>query len=91
VTLAALAALGVSYSAAAQVTNFRIDGVDENDVPVGVPFVVNGFPALLQFADRDVILVNNQTAKNVEKVTFPSPFCRPSDDGCNYNVVLPLP
>jgi hypothetical protein len=83
VTLAALADLGVSYSAAAQVTNFRIDG------EAGVPFVVNGVPALLQFADRDVILVNNQTTWNVQPVTFPSP-CRPSDDGCNYNVVLPL-
>ena len=83
VTLAALAALDLDYSAAAHVTNFRIDGAE------GVPFLINGFPALLQFADRDVILVNDQTASNVQPVTFPSP-CRPSDDGCNYKVVLPL-
>jgi hypothetical protein len=88
VTLAALAALGLDYSAAATVTNFRIDGANGVE---GVPFFINGFPALLQFADRDVILVNDQTASNVQPVTFPSPFCRPSDDGCNYNVVLPVP
>jgi hypothetical protein len=84
VTLAALAALGLDYSDRAQVTNFRIDG------EAGVPFVINGFPALLQFADRDVILVNNQTTSNVEHVDFTSTPCRPSDEGCNYNVVLPL-
>lgn len=84
VTLAALAAFPVSYSVAAQVTNFRIDGTE------GVPFVINGFPALLQFADRDVILVNDETTSQVAPVDFPSPPCRPSDDGCNYNIALEI-
>jgi hypothetical protein len=91
VTLAALAALGVNYSAAAQVTNFNLDDLEPFG---GVPFVINNFQAVLQFADRDVILVNDDTASSVQPVTFPADpagSCRPSDDGCNYNFALPLP
>lgn len=84
VTLNALAQLGGNYSAAAFVINFNTSGF------AGIPFVINGFPALLQFADRDVILVNNGTASNVQPVSFPSPPCRPSGNGCNYNIVLPV-
>jgi hypothetical protein len=83
VTLDALDDLGVNYSAAAFVNNFNVEAP-------GIPFVINGFPALLQFADRDVILANDDTTSNVQPVAFPTPPCRPSGDGCNYNVVVPV-
>jgi hypothetical protein len=87
VTLGALENLGVHYSDAASVINFN---VEPSDPPFGIPFVINDYAAALRFADRDVILVNDDTTSNVHPVAFPTPPCRPSGDGCNYNVVLPV-
>jgi hypothetical protein len=36
-----------------------------------------------------VILVNDDTTSDVQPVAFPTP-CRPSGNGCNYNVVVPI-
>jgi hypothetical protein len=87
VTLDALDDLGADYSAAAFVINFN---VEPDDPPFGIPFVINGYPAALRFADRDVILVNDDTTSSVQPVDFPTPPCRTSADGCNYNVVVPI-
>jgi len=77
-------ALRGKYIVAGKVTNLKIDAI---------PFVVNGYPAVLSIADRDAILVRaGLTAQSVDFITLG--FCViPSDQGCNYQnpPVLPLP
>ncbi len=78
------AALGPSYAVAATVQNFTIDSYD---VYPGIPFFVNGVPAFLQVMDRDVILARS----DVTATPFNAyPCTKPSVDGCNYVVDLPL-
>ncbi|MDH5739623.1 MAG: endonuclease/exonuclease/phosphatase family protein [Nitrospira sp.] len=78
-------ALRGKYVVAGKVTNLKIDAI---------PFLVNGYPAVLSIADRDAILVRaGLTAQSVDFTTTPG-FCSiPSDQGCNYQnpPVLPLP
>ena len=71
------AALKGKYHVAGQVINLKVDGI---------PFVVNGYPAVLSIADRDAILV--RTGLPAQNVNFPCP--KPSDKGCNY-VTAPEP
>ena len=75
------AALRGKYDVAGQVTNLKVDGI---------PFAVNGFPALLSIADRDAILV--RAGLPASWVNFaPVGLCpKPSEQGCNY-VTAPLP
>lgn len=75
-----LAALGDHYVEAARVTNLDLSGI---------PFLVNGTPALLGVTDRDVILARSDIAADVTPVDFsvyqPQGIClNPSADGCNY-------
>jgi len=83
-----LAAAGASYYPAAVVEN-----IDLRDITVtppgipGVPFVIDGAPALLVARDRDVILARADVTATT--VAFPCP--RPSADGCNYQAVFGLP
>jgi hypothetical protein len=57
-------------------------------LPPGVPFEVNGVPALLVALDRDVIL-----ARNHDVIATPAllPCARPSVNGCNFQVVAEAP
>lgn len=78
------AALGPTYNVAAIVQNFTIDSYD---VYPGIPFFFNGVPAFLQVMDRDVILARSDVA------TTPFngyPCTKPSVNGCNYEIDLPL-
>jgi endonuclease/exonuclease/phosphatase family metal-dependent hydrolase len=78
-----LAALGPGYRNAGYVQNFAVDAFD---IYPGIPFFINGAPAFLQVQDRDVILARSDVATT--NVALPCP--RPSEDGCNFNVDLPL-
>jgi hypothetical protein len=94
-TLAALDALGESYVAVAEVVNFNTLGVIVPPVPLpGIPFVIDGYPALVNFFDRDVILVRGDLAGGASPVDFkefqdpPWNIClKDSADGCNYSIV----
>jgi len=78
-----LAALGPRYRDAGYVQNFAISSFD---VYPGIPFFVNGVPGFLQVQDRDVILARSDVATT----NVPLPCARPSEDGCNFDVDLPL-
>jgi endonuclease/exonuclease/phosphatase family metal-dependent hydrolase len=70
--LGALAAQGASYYVAATVNNLDIT----------IPFPSFG---LIGIADRDVILARDDVETTPVDLT---PFCsKPSEDGCNYNVI----
>lgn len=79
-----LAALGAGYSAVGQVRNFSVQSFD---VYPGIPFFINGIPAFLRVMDRDVILARNDVA--AEPLALPC--AKPSLDGCNFSVAVPLP
>ena len=79
-----LAALGAGYSAVGQVRNFSVQSFD---VYPGIPFFINGVPAFLRVMDRDVILARNDVA--AEPLALPC--AKPSLDGCNFSVAVPLP
>lgn len=64
------AALREKYVVAGKVTNLKVGPI---------PFLVNGFPALLSIADRDAILV--RAGLHTQPVKF---ACQSSDDGCRY-------
>jgi endonuclease/exonuclease/phosphatase family metal-dependent hydrolase len=89
-TLSALKAQGVKYKAVASVKNLDVSAVHVDDLPAGIPFDVNGFPALLNTIDRDVILIRNDVP--ARPVNFKK-ICptRISLDGCNYQTVINAP
>jgi endonuclease/exonuclease/phosphatase family metal-dependent hydrolase len=74
------AALREDYVVAGKVTNLNV---------AGIPFLVNGYPAVLSVADRDAILVRK--ALKASWVNFaPIAACaKPSDQGCNYQTAPP--
>jgi endonuclease/exonuclease/phosphatase family metal-dependent hydrolase len=78
-----MAALGPRYENVAHVQNFAVFSYD---VYPGIPFFINGVPAFLQVQDRDVILARN----DVDATNVALPCARPSEDGCNFDVDLPL-
>ena len=78
-----LAALGTDYRNAGYIQNFAVFSYD--GFP-GIPFFVNGAPAFLQVQDRDVILARSDVATT----NVALPCARPSEDGCNFDVDLPL-
>lgn len=73
-----LAALGGEYYEAAQVVNFRVEGVN------AIPFFLPGYlqPAFVSTRDRDVILARDGIATT--PVNFGCPPVNVSEDGCNY-------
>jgi hypothetical protein len=85
-TLGALAARGADYYAVAVVRNLDLSSIQLPPFPPGLPFVINGVPASLIVIDRDVILARGDVS------TTPVDFdCAiPSEDGCNYQFVLPV-
>lgn len=80
-----LAALGPGYSAVAQVRNFSVQSYGAYP---GIPFFVNGVPALLRVMDRDVILARSDVSTTPVALPCTKP---PSLDGCNFDVAVPLP
>ena len=76
--------LGSAYAVAARVENFKL--VSFGAYP-GIPFLYNNVPAYLQVIDRDVILARSNVTTSVFKGY---PCGKPSLDGCNYQVDLPL-
>lgn len=73
------AALRGKYVVAGKVTNLKVDAI---------PFAVNGFPAILQVADRDAILV--RSGLPASWVNFaPIALCRISGEGCNFTTRPP--
>jgi endonuclease/exonuclease/phosphatase family metal-dependent hydrolase len=68
-----------TYSVVGKVTNLKVDAL---------PFAVNGFPAVLQLADRDAILVRRGLpASAVDLAALTG--CRASDQGCNFDTRPP--
>lgn len=67
-------ALRGKYVVAGKVTNLKVSAI---------PFVINGYPALLGLADRDAILVRAGTAATAVNLAALT-GCRASDQGCNY-------
>lgn len=93
-TLAALAARGADYVDAAVVKNLDLSSIQIPSflpgVPVfppGLPFTIDGVLAFLVAIDRDVILA--RTDVPATPVNFGC--AKPSEDGCNYQVVLGVP
>ncbi len=83
-TLSALTARGAIYHAVATVENLDVRDIQAPGLPPGMPFEINGVPALLVALDRDVILARSDVvaAGPVTPVTFPC--VRPSANGCNF-------
>lgn len=72
-------ALRGTYAVVGKVTNLNVDAL---------PFAVNGFPAVLQLADRDAILVRRGLpAHAVDLAALTG--CRASDQGCNFDTRPP--
>ena len=91
-TLAALADLEEDYSPVATVVNIDTTTVTIPPFPPGIPFFIDGVPALANIIDHDVILVRGDLAGGAAPVDFTVfqhlGICtRPSADGCNYVVV----
>jgi len=92
-TLQALDALGEDYAAVATVVNFNTSNIVVPPVPFpGIPFNIDGYPALANIVDRDVILARGDIAGGATPVPFkdlqPFGIClKDSADGCNYQIV----
>ena len=89
-TLVALKAKGPKYKAVASVKNLDVSVIQVNGFPAGIPFVINGFPAVLNTIDRDVILAR------ADLPTWPVDFTavcpnKISLNGCNYQTVISAP
>lgn len=55
----------------------------------GIPFLVNGYPALISMADRDAILVRKGLASAWVNFVPIAACAKPSDQGCNYLAAPP--
>lgn len=87
-TLAALAASGVVYHAVATVENLDLRDVVVDGLPAGVPFEINGVPALLIALDRDVILARGDLVEAGQVAPATVPCARPSGNGCNFQAFI---
>lgn len=76
-----VAALHGWYTVAGKVTNLKVEGI---------PFTINGFPALVSVADRDAILVRRGVSASWVNFGAIGACPKPSDQGCNY-VTAPDP
>jgi hypothetical protein len=77
-------ALGDSYTFVAQVTNL--------DVTLPFPLYEGGPSVYISVIDRDVILARSDVrAVPLDPSVVAATCSKPSDDGCNYVAVLPLP
>lgn len=73
--LATEAVLGGKYVIAGKVTNLQV---------AGIPFLVNGYPAIVSVADRDAILVRKGLSAAWVDFGAVGACPRPSDQGCNF-------
>ena len=73
-------ALRGKYKLAGQVTNLKVDGI---------PFAVNGYPAVLSIADRDAILVRANLPASWVNFALVGLCPKHSDQGCNYQTAPP--
>lgn len=95
-TLSALKAQGVHYKVVARVKNLDVSVVQLTGLPAGIPFNINGVPALLNTIDRDVILVRsdlraqpvNFKDMHARSVNFKEVCSKVSLEGCNYQQVV---
>lgn len=87
-TLAALAAAGETYHAVAAVENLDLRDVLIPGLPAGVPFTIDGVPALLIALDRDVILGRGDLVARGRVKLAMVPCARPSAQGCNFQAVI---
>ncbi len=69
------AALQGQYSVVGRVTNLQI---------AAIPFTINGFPAILAFADRDAIMVRKGLSAAPVDLAPTGTCAKPSDQGCNF-------
>jgi len=74
------AALKGKYVLAGRVTNLQV---------AGLPFLVNGYPALLVAADRDAILVRKGLLAQWVDFAALGVCAKPSDQGCNFQTAPP--
>jgi len=54
-----------------------------------IPFVVNGYPAMLALADRDAILAREDLPASWVNFALAGACPKPSDEGCNYLTAPP--
>lgn len=88
---ATLDALNGAYVNKGTVVNLNIPIIPNIS---GIPFEVNGVPALLGVIDRDVILVRrgiNATLVDYRAFQSLGVCVIPSGDGCNFSAALPAP
>jgi endonuclease/exonuclease/phosphatase family metal-dependent hydrolase len=87
-TLTALAARGADYVDVAVVHNLDLSSIQISpSSPPGLPFFIDGVLAFLVAIDRDVILART----DVPATPVDFGCVKPSEDGCNYQVVLDVP
>ncbi|MBE0546496.1 MAG: hypothetical protein IH627_02320 [Rubrivivax sp.] len=88
--LSTVAALKGKYVLAGRVTNLQVPSLGpEPPLLPGLPFLVNGYPALLVAADRDAILVRKGLPAHWVDFAAAGVCPKPSDQGCNFQVAPP--
>jgi endonuclease/exonuclease/phosphatase family metal-dependent hydrolase len=80
---ATLKALNGTYVEKARVVNLNIPIIP---LTSGIPFWINGIPALLGIVDRGVILTRNGV--DATEVDYTGVCPKPSAKGCNYSFVI---
>lgn len=88
-TLLALKAKGQKYRAVASVKNLDVSVIQVPKFPAGIPFLINGVPAVLNTIDRDVILARADIP--ARPVDFTTSCQKISLNGCNYQAVIDAP
>lgn len=73
-------ALRGRYYMAGKVTNLNV---------TALPFMINGYPAVLTVADRDAILVRTGLSATAVDFLAINACAKPSDQGCNYQTAVP--
>jgi hypothetical protein len=87
-TLAALADIGAPYYVAATVKNLDLSVVSIPGFPPGIPFSINGVPAVLTVIDRDMVLAREDVAAIPVNYAELGACAKPSLDGCNFQAVV---
>ena len=86
-TRLALKAQGLKYRVVATVENLDVSLIQIPSFPPGIPFLINGFPAVLKTIDRDVILVRHGLSSRPVDYSLVCPT-KVSVNGCNYQSLI---